>query len=788
MSSCYAKAVALFIIILFASSVFASINIIVKASSDISYSGTSSYSFSNSYYRFNIAQISEKWYLNLTDLAGSHIVLQNSLMFNVLTNANGTMGWISGGGLLTETVTSIANNLGTGILFNFTVTNENCSTMSCLISVFNDEPFFVIQEAKYCSSAVVVSQWDYFLAQSTVQNGGFLIGSSVSSMYSYPSLNASNPSFFTKLGGSTSGVVDGYPQFNYGEYIPYEYTSSTVNNEGFVAGLLQTQVSPHLCYCWKGVGGCYGLQEFGIGEMVQTQVLTMTSKGRPYTDAYQQGTPGSWIQSDPLYCELTGNNAQIALKGYDTTLSKTNNYSTSLETLTASSFGWGSWAAFGQSVTQQEIIANSNYADANYSNIKLIQLDDGWQQQYGDWVPNSNFPSDPSHPAINGIQYLANIVHANGQKFGLWFCPYYVAENLPITKENPSWILHSASSAPETVSFNGVVCYILDPTNPEVINYISQIVENFTSWGVNYLKIDTMGGDVYEAVESTYNVLNTPMTATQAMQLGLNAIKAAAPYANTLLCGLHFVATTTAQSIRTGGDVNNSWSEIQNSANAALELLPILGNDTVLLDNDYVADQMIPTASVMDDSTFQTWLNLEYSVGSVQILSVNLPTYNTTRLQWINALENPASTGIKPQILDLSPSQTGTPEIWYQNKTHFLALFNWNTTKSQSFKVTLSSLGLNPADKYNFTDPFTGAQTAVSGSFSIIVEPESSMSYFITQNSASTSIVPLILIQIIVTLVAAMVIVAVAVGVFLLRKRAFKTFPRKSNHLTSKHF
>ncbi len=780
MISRYAKTVVIFIILLFASSVFANSITVAKASSDISYSGVSTYSFSNRFYGFTVAQISGKYYMNLTNLAASQIILENSLMFQVLTNASGTMGWISGDGLLTETITSISNNLGTGDLFNFTESASNSPSMSCLISVFSDKPYFVIQEAAYYASSLVVSQWDYFLAQSTMQNGGALIGSSVSSMDGYPEIDGSNPSFFTQLGGSTSGTVNGYPKFNYGEYVPYEYTLSTTSNEGFVAGLLQTLVSPNLGCSWNGVDGSHGLQEFGLGEMVQTQGLTMTSNVSPYTDGYQHGTPGSWIQSDPLYCELTGNNAQNALTGYDMALSKTNNYFPSLETLTTSSFGWGSWSAFGQNVTQTEIIINSNYAAANYSNIKLIQLDDGWEQQYGDWVPNSNFPSNASDPAINGIQYLANLVHANGQEFGLWFCPYYVAENLPIIEENPSWILQSANSVPETATFNGVACYILDPTNPAVINYVSQIVENFTSWGVNYLKIDTMGGDVYNAVFGSYNILDTPMTATQAMHLGLNAIKTAAPSANTLVCGLHFVATTVAQSIRTGGDVNNSWSDIQRDVSAALELLPILGNNTVLLDNDYVADQMIPSASVMDDSTFQTWLNLEYATGSVQILSVNLPTYNTSRLQWINALENPASTGNKPLILDLSPYQTGTPEIWYQNNTHFLALFNWNTTRSQYFKITLATLGLNFAEKYTFTNPFNGAQTVVSGSLSITVDPESSLSYFITQNTTSTYSMSSLLAELIVTLVVAIVIIIVAVRLFLNRKRAMQNSPTES--------
>ncbi len=778
MSKSYSKAAAFIVILLFAGSAFANSMALVKANSDISYGGTTSYFFSNRYYSFNVAQISGKCYLNLTNLAAHHMVFQNSLMFNVLTNAYGTMSWISGNGLLTEKITSISNNLGTGDLFNFTVAGSNRNSFSCLISVFSNKPYFVIQETEYCSSAVVVSQWNYFLAQSTLQNGGALIGSSISSMYGYPAVNASNPPFFTQLGGSTSGSVNGYPQFDCGEYVSYEYTMSTTSNEGFVAGLLQTKVSPNLGYSWNGVDGSYGLQELGLCEMVQTQGLTMTSNGSPYTDGYQQGTPGSWIQSDPLYCEITGNNVQNALTGYDTALSKTNNYSSSLETLSASSFGWGSWAAFGQSVTQPEIVMNSNYAASNNSNIKLIQLDDGWQQQYGDWVPNSNFPADPKNPTINGIQYLANIVHANGQEFGLWFCPYYVAENLPIIKENPSWILQSASLVPQTVTFNGVSCYILDPTNPEVINYVSKVVENFTSWGVNYLKIDTMGGDVYEAVFGGYNILNTPMTATHAMQLGLNAIRTAAPTANTLVCGLHFVAITTAQSIRTGGDVNNSWSDIHAAANAALELLPILGNNTVLLDNDYVADQMIPSASVMNDATFQTWLNLEYATGSVQILSVNLPSYNTTRLRWISALEHPASTGNKPLILDLSPSQTGTPGIWYQNNMHFLAIFNWNTIESKSFTVTLASLGLNPDDKYTFAEPFNGAQTVVSGSFTIKVEPGSSLSYFITQNAASTGTLHSLFIELIITLAVIMVIITGAVGLFLFRKKQRKQSQR----------
>jgi hypothetical protein len=140
----------------------------------------------------------------------------------------------------------------------------------------------------------------------------------------------------------------------------------------------------------------------------------------------------------------------------------------------------------------------------------------------------------------------------------------------------------------------------------------------------------------------------------------------------------------------------------------------------------------------MNDMTFKTWLNLQAVSGSVNILGVDLPHYNTTRLQWIRSMLNYSATGNHPKLLDLTPDNTGAPSIWYQKDTGFLAVFNWGNN-SREFIIPIQSLGLDPSKTYLFTDPYDGARATVSGILNLTLNAKNSVSYKITEYSSSSN-------------------------------------------------
>lgn len=659
---------------------------------DITYGNATNmqYYIANKYYLFNfwhdIAYQGE-WFLNLTRLDSNKLMIQNSRITLFYSNFTGSDLYANSAGYtgFSETVTPFTDNLGKGLSFNFTFYDNSSPPLSYLICVYSDKPYFTVKEAIILPSNCFVKIWDYF-AVSTAHQSSFQVGSSYTSMFVYP-YSSVNPLFFN-LSSTTGNLM--------ATLTPYEYTISTTDNEGFVTGMLNTNFTT-FGYKWGYTSG----------------VISVTLNAA----VIQQGRTNSWIYSEPLYCEVTGNNTQQALSGYKLAISKSNDFYTQNQVLDTTSQGWSTWMS--GVTTESGVIENSDWAAVNNKNIKLVQIDDGWERGYGNWIPNDNFP--------NGIAYIANKVHQNGQKLGLWFCPYLVPANMTGLH---NWILGENWNQ----QIGGVTYWILDPADPDVNTYVGSVVQNFTRWGVDYIKVDYMGGNAWQDIFA-YTGTKEAVSATRAINIGLQTIRDNAPNAHILECGLPFLPTTTAQSMRYTGDIEGFSGvatgdySIMDAATTAAGLIPILGNNTVIQDQDYITD-ILYNGSIMSDQFFQSWLNFVEVSGSIQVIALNMPDYNSTRLQWISKVCNPASTGQQPIILDLNPHNTAAPSIWYQPATKFLSLFNWQST-SQSFTVNLTDLGLKPSIQY--TNPYNRTMNQAIGIITANIPAYSSVSFFIEQ-------------------------------------------------------
>src|SRR5207253_4699259 len=104
--------------------------------------------------------------------------------------------------------------------------------------------------------------------------------------------------------------------------------------------------------------------------------------------------------------------------------------------------GWLSWYHLGPWVNRQDILdhsallAGEPYGELGY---RVVQLDDGWQEAYGDWVPNQKFRG--------GFRDLAEQLATRGQTFGLWTAPFLVsaASDLSATAPEDWFVLDTAS-------------------------------------------------------------------------------------------------------------------------------------------------------------------------------------------------------------------------------------------------------------------------------------------------------------------------------------------------------
>src|SRR2546421_1934910 len=168
--------------------------------------------------------------------------------------------------------------------------------------------------------------------------------------------------------------------------------------------------------------------------------------------------------------------------------------------------GWSSWSFIRKAPTaakieaQADAVRSSGLADAGF---RYVNVDDFWYQcpgsqgpnvdGFGRWVTDPvKFPPDG---ATDGIQVVADHVHGDGLKFGLYVTPgiakQAVAQNTPI--EGTPY--HAADIATTTAEKNynckGMVG--IDYTRPGAQEFVNSWANEFASWGVDYVKIDGVG-------------------------------------------------------------------------------------------------------------------------------------------------------------------------------------------------------------------------------------------------------------------------------------------------------
>ncbi len=154
--------------------------------------------------------------------------------------------------------------------------------------------------------------------------------------------------------------------------------------------------------------------------------------------------------------------------------------------------GWNSWYEFWDATDEKNLRANFGLAQTALASVTApagdwLVLDDAWETAWGDWTPNSKFPS--------GIDGLAKDVKAQGWHFGVWLAPFLVSSSLPLVTQHPDWFLPGVSY----LHLKNGDMKILDVTNPEAAMHLKGVIEQLATWGCEILKIDFLFAGLYEA-------------------------------------------------------------------------------------------------------------------------------------------------------------------------------------------------------------------------------------------------------------------------------------------------
>lgn len=140
--------------------------------------------------------------------------------------------------------------------------------------------------------------------------------------------------------------------------------------------------------------------------------------------------------------------------------------------------GWCSWYGYWHEITDAVLDANIRAIDRLGLDVGVIQIDDGYQADIGDWLDGSG--------RIGSMGAAADRIRATGRTAGVWTAPFLVGENSRLAREHPDWLVGGVVAAHHW----GQAIHVLDVTHPDASAHLVDVFSTLRRWGFTFHKID----------------------------------------------------------------------------------------------------------------------------------------------------------------------------------------------------------------------------------------------------------------------------------------------------------
>lgn len=213
---------------------------------------------------------------------------------------------------------------------------------------------------------------------------------------------------------------------------------------------------------------------------------------------------------------------------------------------------WCSWYSFYTII--DEIILHKVFDDLGDLPFDVLQVDDGWQMDIGDWEVNRKFPS--------GMNALAEKIKSTDRRAGLWLAPLIATKSSHLFRQHPDWFLRDESGRYVSAGYNwGKPLYALDTTHPDVNSWLIALMKQVRVWGFDYLKLDFL----YAGALKGKRYKNMPREAAYRESLRVMR-EAMGTDAFFLTCGTPILpAIGLCDAIRIGPDVSYDWEKYRDA-------------------------------------------------------------------------------------------------------------------------------------------------------------------------------------------------------------------------------
>jgi alpha-galactosidase len=166
---------------------------------------------------------------------------------------------------------------------------------------------------------------------------------------------------------------------------------------------------------------------------------------------------------------------------------------------------WCSWYHYFRDVTQDDIVENLEAIDSHDLPVDVVQVDDGWNAEVGDWLTLSE--------RFTSLDRLAGRIRETGRRAGIWLAPFIAGAESDLARDHPDWLLGDAGH-----NWNQAL-HGLDLTHPGARGYLRHVFEDLRAHGYDYFKLDFLYGG---ALPGERHGAQTPV---EAYRTGLELIR-----------------------------------------------------------------------------------------------------------------------------------------------------------------------------------------------------------------------------------------------------------------------
>jgi alpha-galactosidase len=209
---------------------------------------------------------------------------------------------------------------------------------------------------------------------------------------------------------------------------------------------------------------------------------------------------------------------------------------------------WCSWYHYFERVTQDDIEENLRAIDDLGLDIDVVQIDDGYQPEIGDWLLLSD--------RFASLEDIVGRIRGAGRRAGIWVAPFLVGERSVLAREHPDWLVQGANPG---TGWGDQQLSSLDITHPGAEAYLREVFGTFRSLGIDYFKIDFIYAGAMEGRRAGSGV-----SGVDAYRQGLRVIREAiGPDAYLLGCGAPILPSVgLVDAMRVGPDIGHHFEPL----------------------------------------------------------------------------------------------------------------------------------------------------------------------------------------------------------------------------------